>query len=153
MRIGVLARLLGLNPKTIRYYEAIGLLPPARRSPSGYRQYDDDTRLRLAFIARSKAIGLSLAEIKEILTLRDSGACPCGYVERLLDQKLQGIAERMRDLDAMQRELSILRGLGVSAAPNDNQVCGIIEHQPQAARPHTSARARHSVAEEFPETP
>ena len=63
MRIGQLANEVGLNPKTLRYYEQIGLLPAPQRSPSGYRLYTAADRERLDFIAKAKAIGLTLEEI------------------------------------------------------------------------------------------
>ena len=85
-RIGELAAELGLNPKTIRYYEAIGLLPEPRRTPAGYRCYGVDDRERLRFIAQAKAIGLSLQEISEILAIRQAGNPPCRHVAAVLDR-------------------------------------------------------------------
>lgn len=73
VRIGELAADLGVNPKTIRYYEDIGALPRPRRTPAGYRQYGPADRERLAFILKARAIGLTLEEIGDILRLRDQG--------------------------------------------------------------------------------
>ena len=66
MRIGELARECGVNPKTIRYYEAFGLLPKATRVPSGHRVYSAKDLQRLQFIRRAKQIGLPLASIRQI---------------------------------------------------------------------------------------
>ena len=60
MQIGDLAKHFDLNPKTIRYYEEIGLLPDPARTESGYRQYDGQAVSRLGFIQRAKLLGLSL---------------------------------------------------------------------------------------------
>lgn len=77
MRIGELAAELGLNPKTIRYYEEIGLLPEPRRTQAGYRLYDAADRERLRFILKAKAVGLTLEEIKLVLDVRSNGQPPC----------------------------------------------------------------------------
>jgi len=81
LRIGELAAELGLNPRTIRFYEGIGLLPNPRRADNGYRWYDDGDRERLRFIQKAKAVGMTLAEIREILDLRSGGRQPCEVVQ------------------------------------------------------------------------
>src|SRR5215208_4582891 len=102
MRIGRLAAALGLNPKTIRYYEEIGLLPAPVRSPAGYRQYSAADRERLRFIAKAKAIGFTLREIGEILARRDEGMEPCPYVGELLDHKLAAVETQLQLLSEMR---------------------------------------------------
>ena len=62
MNIGHLAELAGVNVDTVRYYERQGLLPPAARTGSGYRQYDEPDLERLRFIRRSKELGFTLAQ-------------------------------------------------------------------------------------------
>ena len=73
--IGELATELKLNPKTIRYYEEVGLLPEPRRSESGYRLYSKHEVERLRLIQRAKLVGLSLAETKEIVEYAIDGRC------------------------------------------------------------------------------
>lgn len=87
MQIGDVARALGLNPKTIRYYEAIGLLPAPQRTEGGFRRYTPAEVERIDFIRRARALDLSLDEIREILGFRDEGEAPCPYVRHLLDVK------------------------------------------------------------------
>jgi DNA-binding transcriptional MerR regulator len=84
VRIGELADAVGVNPKTIRFYEQIGLLPEPERRPSGYRDYNDDDRERLVFVRTAQRLGLPLADIKEILAFADRGEAPCGYVRSVL---------------------------------------------------------------------
>jgi len=96
LRIGGLAAELGLNPKTLRYYEEISLLPAPRRMSSGHRLYNATDRQRLRFILKAKAIGLTLDEIREILTLRDRGESPCEHVLALLDRKLAKVDQQLR---------------------------------------------------------
>ena len=91
LRISQLASEFGLNPKTIRYYEEIGLLSAPKRSEAGYRLYGSPDRERLAFIQKAKAIGLSLTEIRELLTLHSKGQQPCEQVQELLQGNLMGI--------------------------------------------------------------
>lgn len=115
LSIGELASELRLNPKTIRYYEEIGLLPEPRRSESGYRLYSKDEMERLRVIRRAKLLGLSLAEIKEIVEYATDGRC--GLLEdRLLslveaklgeiDQKIEDLVTFRDDLRRYQSELS-----------------------------------------------
>ena len=80
MRIGQLAERFGVNTKTIRYYESIGLLPSPVRRPSGYRVYGESDAERLAFVRTAQRFGLHLDQIGEILGLRDRGERPCDYV-------------------------------------------------------------------------
>lgn len=73
-RISQLADRVGIRPATLRCYEQVGLLP-ARRSPSGYRLYDDSAVQRLRFIGAAKRLGLPLEEIRDLLAVRDDGRC------------------------------------------------------------------------------
>ncbi len=109
MLIGELARRTGVNPKTIRYYEEIGLLPSAARSPSGYRQYAEEDVERLELIQNAKALGVALDEIKEVLAFRDRGVSPCPYVLRLLDAKVKEIQDRVRGLRMLAQDLRRLQ--------------------------------------------
>ena len=69
MKIGELAQRAGVGIDTVRYYEREGLLPPAQRLASGYRVYAQDDVLRLRFVRRAKALGFTLPEIRDLLTL------------------------------------------------------------------------------------
>ena len=75
MRIGELAQACGVNPRTIRYYEAFGLLREAVRAPSGHRVYSEQDLHRLQFIRRAKHIGLPLDSIRQFTTYADTGSC------------------------------------------------------------------------------
>lgn len=132
MRIGELAAELGLNPKTIRFYEEIGLLPPARRTPSGYRLYGAADRERLRFILKAKAVGLTLEEIKQVLDVRSKGQQPCRHVLALLDQKLAAVDRQLRALSEFRRELVALHSEGAETMRAEACVCGIIEHHTRA---------------------
>lgn len=133
--IGALAADLNLNPKTIRYYEQIGLLPEPRRTPSGYRLYGAADRDRLTFIAKAKAVGLTLDQIRQIITLRGSGTCPCHHVLNLIDHNIAAIDAQLHALAALRQELSAIKEATPSRPPEDSAVCGIIEHFQPTRRP------------------
>src|ERR1051326_9566088 len=96
MRIGELARCSGLATTALRYYEKAGLLPRSVRTASGYREYDTDTLPRLAFIRAAQAIGLSVAEIREVIDIRDGGTPPCAHVLDLIEQHRAERSEERR---------------------------------------------------------
>ncbi|MFC9543046.1 heavy metal-responsive transcriptional regulator [Streptomyces sp. NPDC056956] len=120
MRIGELATESGLTTKTIRFYEQAGLLPAPPRTPGGYRDYPDHTVARLAFVRDAQAAGLSLAEIRSVLALRDSGQAPCEQVGVLIEEHLAEIDRRMAEL---RQARTVLRELARRAAVTDPDTC------------------------------
>ncbi|MBU5653718.1 heavy metal-responsive transcriptional regulator [Corynebacterium aurimucosum] len=98
MRIGQLAEATGTTTKTLRFYEESGLLPPAERLASGYRDYAEDAVGRVGFIHRGQAAGLTLAQIRQILDIRDGGQAPCEHVRDLLDVRFAEIEQQIADL-------------------------------------------------------
>ena len=109
--IGELARRVGLNPKTIRYYEEIGLLPEPERNEVGYRLYTEDDIPRLLLIKRAKLLGLNLAEVREIVAYADDGHCGQfkQHLLRLLDEKLDEAERRIAELIAFKGDLQCYR--------------------------------------------
>lgn len=96
----------GLSPRTVRYYEELGLLPDVRRKSGGRRVYRADELERLRFIQRLKTLGLSLAQIRElnaVYAIAGSTRDMLARLDRLLD-------ERLEQLDARIAELTDLRG-------------------------------------------
>lgn len=140
VRIGELADRLGLNPKTIRYYEGIGLLPEPERSPSGYRDYGEQTAELLTFIRTAQRLGLKLDEVREILALRNRGEPPCGYVRALLHRQVGEIDQRIAELRQLRKDLVALDAVADGLLESDASRCRLIEHvQQRAARPATPA--------------
>ena len=88
MRIGELAAKAGITTKTLRFYEEKGLLPPPERAANGYRDYEPTVLSRLDFIRRGRAAGLTLAQIRDVIEVRDSGDAPCGHVYQLLTRAI-----------------------------------------------------------------
>ena len=106
MQISEAARRAGIAPPTIRYYEAIGLLPKPSRSDAGHRRYTDSTVEELQFIRKAQAIGFSLDEIRQILHLSRNGQKPCAHVLTLTHQHLAAIDERIRRLQTFRKQLA-----------------------------------------------
>ena len=109
LTIGELARDVGLNPPTIRYYEEIGLIPEAPRSESGYRLYSAEDARRLKFIQRAKMLSLSLEEIKEMVLSAVDGRCSALQDELLilLQGKLEDTRRRIEELEQFEEELRL----------------------------------------------
>ncbi|MBV1894278.1 MAG: heavy metal-responsive transcriptional regulator [Ilumatobacteraceae bacterium] len=129
MRIGVLAERTGVTTKTVRYYESIGLVAEPQRTPSGYREYDDDAVERLRFIRDAQSSGLSLSEIQSVLELKDTGARSCDHTTALLNRHLSEIDDQIARLQVARAELVVLaeraRGLD-PAACTDPHRCQVI---------------------------
>jgi DNA-binding transcriptional MerR regulator len=97
LRIGQVARRTGLSVETIRYYERLGLVAEAARTPSGYRQFEPEVVERLRFVQRAQALGFSLEEIRELLELRLSPGGHAADVRRRAEAKLDDIRAKARD--------------------------------------------------------
>lgn len=129
MRIGELSERLGLNPKTVRYYESIGLLPEPERTPSGYRIYSETDIERVAFIKTAQRLGITLDEIREILALRDRGERPCGYVRDVLRREVAAVDNRLVELRQLRKQLIELDRLADSLSEvDDGFTCQLIDH-------------------------
>lgn len=134
MRIGELARAAGVNPKTIRYYEAVGLLPEPVRTASGYRDYSRADLAQLTFVRSAKRLGMSLDEIRRILAVQHRGEAPCRVVREVLDVHLVAIDEKLAELSALRATLSDLAAEGrrlPDSAPG--AACALIEHGRRAS--------------------
>jgi DNA-binding transcriptional MerR regulator len=105
LKVSDLAGRVGLTPDTLRYYERLGLLPEPARSPSGYRQYDEELADRLRFIKGAQRFGLRLGEIKELLDIQDGGQCPCGHTQQLLRTRVVEVDQEMRRLEQLRADL------------------------------------------------
>jgi DNA-binding transcriptional MerR regulator len=105
MTVGRLARQAGVSPDTVRYYERSGLLPAPPRSVAGYRRYDATALDRLRFIQGGQRLGLSLREIRDLLAVRDTGACACEPAAPVLRQHLADLDAEMARLAALRAEL------------------------------------------------
>ena len=118
MKIGELAAAAGISTKALRFYEQAGLLPAPDRTPAGYRDYTADAISRLDFIRRSQAAGLTLAQVRDILQIRDAGHAPCQHVHRLLGERLADIDQQIADLIALRATVAGLHDQAATVEPN-----------------------------------
>lgn len=129
--IGEVARLTGIDPRTIRFYEAAGVLPPPARLPNGYRAFRAEDVSRLRFVAGARRLGLTLPEIAEILATRQRGEAPCARVLQAVQANLRAVAARMAELRRLKSELQALlrEARQLPARPPDQGpcVCQLVE--------------------------
>lgn len=112
MQIRELALQSGVPAKTIRYYESVGLLPTVARRENNYRDYDPSAVERLRFIASTRSLGFTLAEIGDLLAARDRSDTPCERVLTALDAQLAALDRRIADLLALREDLQRLHTIG-----------------------------------------
>jgi MerR family mercuric resistance operon transcriptional regulator len=124
---GKLATQTGCNIETIRYYEAIGLIPAPARTASGYRNYDDEHVRRLNFIQRAKALGFSSDKIQGLLRLTDPGEDHTrADVKALTQAHIDEVAVKIRDLQKIKRRLSQISSF-CDGSDKSAQTCPILE--------------------------
>lgn len=127
MLIGELAARAGVTAKTVRFYERRGLLPEPERTAGGYRDYEAGAADRLTFIRDAQAAGLTLAQIGEILLIRDDGQPPCGHVATLVQQRLAEVEQRLHELRQVRHQLREIADRARDYDPDDcDGYCGLI---------------------------
>jgi DNA-binding transcriptional MerR regulator len=121
LRIGDVAARAGVTVETLRYYERRGLLRPARRLRSGYREYTADAVGVVRFIKRAQSLGFTLAEVEELVRLRERAWA--GDATHLLRDavvaKTEDIERRMRELRALADELGDMVAACDAACPEE----------------------------------
>jgi DNA-binding transcriptional MerR regulator len=129
MRIGEVASRSGLTPKTIRYYERIGVLAEPARTEAGYRDYDAAVLSRLGFVRAAREAGLTLREIQAVLGARDRGEAPCEQVLAIIELREGELDARIAELVRTRRDLALLAARGRTLDPADcrpEAVCHVI---------------------------
>lgn len=129
LKIGEVAKSAGVTAKAIRFYERAGVLPPPARGGNGYRLYGKDAVEMLAFVKRAAGLGLTLAEIKDIITIRQGGRPPCAHVHRLLMEKALDLDHKLRDLLDVRRRVRQSLSAWKRAPLKRAAVCPHIEGQ------------------------
>lgn len=127
--IGSLSKRSGFPAKTLRFYEEVGVLPAPARTAGGYRDYDDRALDRLAFIRSAQAAGLTLAEIRGVIAIRDDGRAPCSHVAELLAAKAAAVTRQIAELRKLKGELHRLREQAAAVDPtacHPRSVCQVL---------------------------
>jgi len=125
-----LARLTGCNLETIRYYETIGVMPEPPRTSKNYRVYDDTHVVRLRFVMRSRDLGFTLEEIRDLLGLVDGKAGTCADVQILATRHIGAVRAKIADL---QRIENVLTETVSQCTGEDVPDCAVIDALTQAA--------------------
>ena len=142
LKIGDLARRTGVDARTIRFYEAVGVLPPPARGRNSYRLYASDAEEMLRFIKQAQGLGLALAEIKEIVAIRRGGRPPCSHVYQLLREKATELDRKLRDLVMLRRRVRQSLAAWGRRPPGKAAVCPHIEAPMSTSRSRQSERIR-----------
>ena len=125
MTIGVLGAKVGVQPRTIRFYEAKGLMPPPQRSQSGYRLYSEQDGQRLQLIRVARSLGLSVRDVRELMATVQHENCGSfqGQAARLIVGKLEQVEAKIQEMTALKEELQrAIEKLGQPAAGRDSAV-------------------------------
>ena len=125
LTIGQLAKKANVNLETIRYYERRGLIPEPPRNKSGHREYSFEAVTRTKFIKRCQALGFSLKEISELLSLRAGPDTTCGDVKARVEIKIADVEKRIVDLEKIREALLSMSSKCVGKGPVGQ--CPILE--------------------------
>lgn len=124
MNIGQASKASGVSTKMIRYYDEIGLVRPASRTGSNYREYDDKQVNELRFIKRARSLGFAVTEIQQLLSLWRDRARPSREVKAIAERHLADLDARIAEMQAMA---DTLRHLSHGCAGDDRPDCPILE--------------------------
>jgi MerR family Zn(II)-responsive transcriptional regulator of zntA len=126
-RIGELAASCEIKADTLRFYEKHGLLTPSSRSDSGYRLYSEQDKAKLSFIIRAKAVGFTLNEIAELLSIEvDKSNRVCADVKGMVDLKLEQVQAKIKELSCFASSLQSLSN-ACCGGPESAEHCSILE--------------------------
>ena len=139
MKIGELAKATQTQAETIRFYEREKLLPEPERTSGNYRIYGEAHAGRLGFIRHCRSLDMALDEIRVLLRFAESPQENCSGVNALLDEHIGHVAERIRELRSLEKQLKQLR----LQCPHPDAVsdCGILKELSDAAPSSKSTKS------------
>jgi DNA-binding transcriptional MerR regulator len=127
--INDISKKLGMNSKTIRFYEDIGLIPKPERNESNYRIYTNKDIETISFVKKARNLGFTIDEIKNIIKIRENGDLPRDMVINTLEEQKDQLEKRIDEMIIFKEKLS-----KVIADFKDNlnvcqkgKICGLIE--------------------------
>ncbi|MGD1854044.1 MAG: heavy metal-responsive transcriptional regulator [Leptolyngbyaceae cyanobacterium] len=128
LKIGALSKQTDVAVGALRYYESLGLLH-SERGANGYRHYAPEAVQQVQFIKKAQAIGFSLEDIGEVLTLHEKGDTPCGLVQSLLQEKIDQLESQIRQMTEFKSELEQYRDRWASSQLQtaSSNICPLIE--------------------------
>jgi Cd(II)/Pb(II)-responsive transcriptional regulator len=141
MKIGELAQAADTAVETIRFYDREELLPEPARTQSNYRTYGPEHVERLVFIRHCRSLDMALDEVRSLLRFKDSPEDNCAGVNDLLDEHVRHVAERIRELRVLEKQLKALRDRCTEADAASS--CGILMELSSDASPMPPRNPRH----------
>ena len=151
-KIGELAARTGTTTPTVRYYEAVGLLPRAERQDGGQRRYGADDVRRLLFIRRCREFGFSVGQVRDLAGLVEDDARCCTDARDIAQAHLDGVRAKLAELQALEREIAAFvarcdtacaGGPGPACVPLA-ELAGAAPRRPVASPPALAALAGRS---------
>jgi MerR family transcriptional regulator, copper efflux regulator len=139
MNIGQASKASGVTTKMIRYYDEIGLVQPASRTDSNYREYEERQINELRFIKRARSLGFSMEEITQLLSLWRDRARPSREVKGIADRHLADLDARIAEMQGMA---DTLRHLSSCCAGDDRPDCPILTDLTQGKEPGPAPRRK-----------
>ncbi|MBF9001241.1 MULTISPECIES: Zn(2+)-responsive transcriptional regulator [Vibrio] len=126
-QIGEFAKRSGVSTDTLRFYEKNGLIVPAGRSESGYRLYNETNLQQIHFILKSKEVGLSLEDIKELMEIRlEATEHSCAEVKAITSAKLRLVDEKLAELKRIRSALEKMNNACCGDVDDDASHCSIL---------------------------
>lgn len=124
MNIGEVAELSQVNSKMIRRYEEQGIIPKAGRTISGYRQYSEKDVHVLRFVKRSRELGFSMKDVKQLVSLWKNKSRPSSQVKSIASKHIEELEKKLQEIQAM---LSTLKHLTNNCHGDQRPDCPILE--------------------------
>lgn len=128
LKIGAVAKQTGVAVGALRYYESLGLIQ-SERGENGYRYYSPAMIHQVQFIKQAQTLGFSLEDIGEILTVHQRGDVPCGFVQELLQAKIQQLETQIQEMVNFKAILENYRDRWATShlTPKPGGICPLIE--------------------------
>lgn len=147
LKIGALAEKTGTNAPTIRYYEQIGLLPPAGRREGGQRTYDEADVKRLTFIRRCREFGFPIEQVRALAALVTDPTSSCTEARDLAQQHLNAVRAKLAELKALERSIAgFVRDCDTACAGGPGPDCVILEDLSEPAAAYRLSPRRRTDA-------
>lgn len=150
MTVEELSRRSGFSANTIRYYTRIGLLTPDRHPNNGYRLFGERDLARIVFVGKAKVLGLSLAEIRELIRTADSGGSPCARARSIVARRAEAVRSQIATLKTQYSHISAALRLWetIPDGPRDGQsICPLIESTVPAILASTEGEGSNRAVE------
>ncbi|MBD1873227.1 heavy metal-responsive transcriptional regulator [Nodosilinea sp. FACHB-131] len=131
LKIGDVAKQTGIAVGALRYYESLGILH-SERGDNGYRYYSPTAVHQVQFIKKAQALGFSLEDVGDVLNVHQRGDVPCGFVQSLLQDKIQQLEDQIQQMTAFKADLEDYRDRWAESQPHPQpgDICPLIETVP-----------------------